>query len=256
LSGHGGVKPARRTNKLLIEVVPQLDQPGRTSLREPAPILGLWSFWAKCGYSDQNRYRALSALSTDDPLVSAAAEQPRGTLSVLEGTRSNPWDRTTPRPWLEALPDETLFSLCSRQDRLWGRASAAASCTALFGRERVGTQHDLPSALGLFENLNGGVFGSSDSFALGRTLLKFYAPFSRALQLEDAATAMTGPTNARCNSVSIPLRRVASARSGGYGAPADGLQDDRTSRSDQPHFISPLATLAPICNATAKPASG
>lgn len=50
-------------------------------------------------------------------------------------------------PW---LPGETLFSLCSRQHRLWGYSLSSRSTEIMFGGKRLGTQHDFPSGLDAF----------------------------------------------------------------------------------------------------------
>ena len=101
-------------------------------------------------------------------------------------------ERDDLQPRLEALPDESLFSLCSRHHRLWGYGSAASSCSKLFGSRRAGVHHDFPSALGEFERLTDGAFGPASSIALQRTILKFYSPFSQPADVQLAVQRMTG----------------------------------------------------------------
>lgn len=50
-------------------------------------------------------------------------------------------------PLLQWLPDETLFSLCSRHHRLWGHPHAWQTSLLLFGGRRTGAQHDFPGSL-------------------------------------------------------------------------------------------------------------
>ncbi len=102
--------------------------------------------------------------------------------------------RASRRPLIEALPDETLFSLCSRHHRLWGYGSSSSSCRALFGSRRAGVQHDFPNALGGFERLTDGAFGSASALALHQTILKFYAPFSQPIEIGRAMADMAGPS--------------------------------------------------------------
>lgn len=102
------------------------------------------------------------------------------------------WSDLQPR--LESLPDESLFSLCSRHHRLWGYGSASSSCRDLFGSTRSGVHHDFPNALGEFERLTDGAFGSASKIALRRTTLKFYVPFSQPADVQLAVQRMTGPS--------------------------------------------------------------
>lgn len=100
----------------------------------------------------------------------------------------------TDSPLLEWLPDETLFSLCSRHHRLWGYSSAWQTAQVLFGGRRVGIHHDLPSGLDEFCRRTGGVFGPPAEIATDRTLLRFYRPFLEAHEIEAAVQTMRGPS--------------------------------------------------------------
>lgn len=91
---------------------------------------------------------------------------------------------------LETLPGESLFSLCARHHRMWGFASSASTCQALFGGARRGVHHDLPNALGDFANLTHGVYGTAPMLAKHQTLLSFYGPFLKAENLDAAAASM------------------------------------------------------------------
>lgn len=61
---------------------------------------------------------------------------------------------------LRWLPDETLFSLCSRYHLLTGHVRAATTCLALFGHRRRGLGHDFPTRLSYFDEKTAGVFGT------------------------------------------------------------------------------------------------
>jgi len=95
-------------------------------------------------------------------------------------------------PLLPWLPDETLFSLCSRHHRLWGYASDWQTAHLLFGGRRIGIHHDLPSGLDEFCERTGGRLGLPAEIAAERTLLRFYRPFLEAHEAEAAVQTMRG----------------------------------------------------------------
>lgn len=95
-------------------------------------------------------------------------------------------------PLLDWLPDETLFSLCSRQHRLWGYPESGTTTRMLFGDPGLGTSHDFPKGLGNFEERTGGMLGNARQLALNRTLLSFCRVFLPAPELEAAATIQRG----------------------------------------------------------------
>lgn len=92
-------------------------------------------------------------------------------------------------PW---LPDETLFSLCSRHHRLWGHRLSSRSTQLMFGGHRSGTLHDIPGALNEFADRTHGRFGEPADIARDRTLLHFYRPFTQAAQIAQAVRVMGG----------------------------------------------------------------
>lgn len=94
-------------------------------------------------------------------------------------------------PW---LPGETLFSLCSRQHRLWGYSLSSRSTEIMFGGKRLGTQHDFPSGLDAFALRTEGQLGSAVEIARDRTMLRFYRPFLDPQDVGGAVGAMCGPT--------------------------------------------------------------
>lgn len=92
-------------------------------------------------------------------------------------------------PW---LPDETLFSLCSRHHRLWGYSLASQTAKVLFGGRRIGTHHDFPSGLDEFYERTRGVLGLPVEIASDRTLLRFFRPFLEELEIVAAVQSMRG----------------------------------------------------------------
>jgi hypothetical protein len=97
-------------------------------------------------------------------------------------------------PLLEWLPGETLFSICSRHHRFWGYPTSSQSAQVMFGGQRVGTHHDLPSALDAFVLRTEGHLGTAEQLAQDRTLLRYYRPFVSASEVAAAAKVMRGPT--------------------------------------------------------------
>jgi len=86
-------------------------------------------------------------------------------------------------PW---LPDETLFSWCSRYHHLAVNGLASATCLQLFGVRRRGVAHDLPDSIGALARRAEGSLGAASDICTDRTLLAFYAPF-RPMALVDQA---------------------------------------------------------------------
>lgn len=95
-----------------------------------------------------------------------------------------------PAPLLDWLPGETLFSLCSRQHRLWGHSHSWSTASLLFGGRQCGTQHDLPNQLDQFAARTGQVLGTADILAEQRTLLRYYRPFLAQADRDNAVLAM------------------------------------------------------------------
>lgn len=98
------------------------------------------------------------------------------------------------QPLLEWLPEETLFSLCSRHHVLFGHGVSSRTTTLLFGQRRFGAQHDFPSHLEALASRTCGLLGSADEIASARTLLKFYAPFVKPGLADQAARSMASPS--------------------------------------------------------------
>ncbi len=95
-------------------------------------------------------------------------------------------------PFLDWLPGETLFGLCSRLHRLWGHAFSWQTTEHLFGDRRSGTHHDLPNRLEEFSRRTDQRYGTAIPIATERTLLRFYSPFMSPQDVLAAAEAMQG----------------------------------------------------------------
>jgi len=86
-----------------------------------------------------------------------------------------PFAHGLPQKW---LPDETLFSLCSRYHFASGNQLASTTCKALFGHKTQGSAHDFPARLGHFLGVVGTALGSADDIVEARTVLPFYLRFA------------------------------------------------------------------------------
>jgi transposase len=95
-------------------------------------------------------------------------------------------------PLLPWLPDETLFSLCSRLHKLWGSTRAGRTAEILFGSGRTGCHHDFPSGIEFFSRCTGERLGSIEYVAGERTLLRYYRPFISSDDWRAAVSAMSG----------------------------------------------------------------
>lgn len=80
-----------------------------------------------------------------------------------------------PQTW---LPDETLFSLCSRFHGAAGNRLAATTCKALFGHKTQGCAHDFPARLDHFIAVAGSRLGAVHEIIERRTVLPLYLRFT------------------------------------------------------------------------------
>jgi len=91
---------------------------------------------------------------------------------------------------LEWLPDESLFSLISRQHFFWGYPFSWQTTKCMFGARRVGIHHDFPSGLDALARAVGGHWGTPSTLARQRTLLTYYRAFFSAKVVDEIALAM------------------------------------------------------------------
>ncbi len=80
-----------------------------------------------------------------------------------------------PQSW---LPDETLFSLCSRYHAMSGNRLASTTCRVLFGHKTQGCAHDFPARIEHFRTVSGPALGSAAEIVEDRTVLPFYLRFA------------------------------------------------------------------------------
>jgi len=93
---------------------------------------------------------------------------------------------------LNPLPDETLFSWCSRYHRLTANGLDATTCIQLFGHPRIGSGHDFPARIDVLLEKSNGVLGTAEQIIRDRTLLPFYLPFKQPYLAQQAVAAMRG----------------------------------------------------------------
>ncbi|PPS23816.1 hypothetical protein BVY11_28950 [Pseudomonas amygdali pv. morsprunorum] len=95
-------------------------------------------------------------------------------------------------PLVKWLPDETLFSLCSRQHVCSGNWLSVTTSRQLFGLSQRCIKHDLAYGLDAFEQRTRGFWGTADSILTTRTILPFFAPFQSQATMQSAVATLKG----------------------------------------------------------------
>lgn len=116
-----------------------------------------------------------------------------------------------PFPRLDWLPDETLFSLCSRQHLVMGNLAPATTSTAVLGLSEKFIKHDIPCGIAALEQTGFLYWGSAESILLQHTIFSVFVPFQNKIKIEDAIKTIKGD---RIDSLKYRLGLV----SGGFGA--------------------------------------
>lgn len=78
---------------------------------------------------------------------------------------------------LALLPDETLFSWCSRYHRLTANGLSRTTCLQLFGHHQVGSAHDFPARIDVLISKSNGALGNAAEIIQQQTILPYYLPF-------------------------------------------------------------------------------
>ncbi len=94
---------------------------------------------------------------------------------------------------LDFLPDETLFSWCSRFHRLAANGQDKNTCLQLFGDTRIGSAHDFPARIAVLAARSRSCLGTASDIIRERTLLPFYLPFKSIEVGNEAVSALCGP---------------------------------------------------------------
>jgi hypothetical protein len=93
---------------------------------------------------------------------------------------------------LRWLPDETLFSICSRHHHLSKNYKPSTTCQQLFGHKNQGLAHDFPSRINYFVRATEGLLGTSDEIIYRHSILPFYMPLAKDHIKRSAIVAMRG----------------------------------------------------------------
>ncbi len=114
-------------------------------------------------------------------------------------------------PRLDWLPDETLFSLCSRQHLVMGNLDPATTSTAVLGLSEKFIKHDIPCGIAALEQNEFHYWGNAESILLHHTIFSVFVPFQNKTKIEDAIKTIKGD---RIDSLKYRLGLVSS----GFGA--------------------------------------
>lgn len=114
-------------------------------------------------------------------------------------------------PRLDWLPDETLFSLCSRQHLVMGNLDPATTSTAVLGLTEKFIKHDIPCGIAALEQNGFHCWGNAESILLHHTIFSVFVPFQNKIKIEDAIITIKGD---RIDSLKYRLGLVSS----GFGA--------------------------------------
>jgi transposase len=109
---------------------------------------------------------------------------------VLPDRLDNSFNLSVASPLLEWLPNESLYSLVSRQHCLSGSSLPEQTSRQYFGRFRHGAHHDLPSHLEQFVKRTQGALGNVNAISKQRTLLAYYLAFMTDADLQNAIACM------------------------------------------------------------------
>lgn len=114
-------------------------------------------------------------------------------------------------PRLDWLPDETLFSLCSRQHLVMGNLDPSTTSTAVLGLSEKFIKHDIPCGIAALEQNGFHYWGNPESILLHHTIFSVFVPFQNKIKIEDAIITIKSD---RIDSLKYRLGLVSS----GFGA--------------------------------------
>ncbi|WP_256245276.1 TnsD family transposase [Pseudomonas sp. PH1b] len=114
-------------------------------------------------------------------------------------------------PRLDWLPDETLFSLCSRQHLVMGNLDPATTSTAVLGLSEKFIKHDIPCGIAALEQNGFHYWGNAESILLNHTIFSVFIPFQNKIKIEGAIITIKSD---RIDSLKYRLGLISS----GFGA--------------------------------------
>lgn len=96
-------------------------------------------------------------------------------------------------PLLHWLPDESFYSLCSRQHILMGSQSPKETLNFLFGNSATGFSHDFPKNLNSLSDRATSCWGSPDEIICDHTISPLFFPFQSSENILKLKEALSGP---------------------------------------------------------------
>ncbi|MCE0940970.1 MULTISPECIES: TnsD family Tn7-like transposition protein [Pseudomonas] len=96
-------------------------------------------------------------------------------------------------PLLHWLPDECLYSVCSRQHILWGNQSPTDTLSFLFGSGYKKFAHDFPSNLSLLIESAKSTWGTPEELISEHTIAPIFFPFQSSDHIQELKQALMGP---------------------------------------------------------------
>lgn len=112
-------------------------------------------------------------------------------MIVVEPVQSPLFDQTPLSGW---LPDETLYSWCSRYHLVSSNHLPASTTKALFEHRYLGSAHDFPCRIDYLVERTRGDLGSAGSIISGHTILPVFLPFQNPWVAQMALATMRGPS--------------------------------------------------------------
>lgn len=91
------------------------------------------------------------------------------------------------------LPDEMLFSWCSRYHYSAVNGLASVTCMQLFGHRTAGSAHDFPSRVDEFVRRTDSQLGDAENLIRSHTVMPYYLPFRNGQVKQESMLSMRGP---------------------------------------------------------------
>ncbi|WP_434706551.1 hypothetical protein J3Q07_15255 [Pseudomonas sp. D4-18] len=101
-------------------------------------------------------------------------------------------------PFLNWLPDESFYSLCSRQHCFSGDQSTEETLSLLFGDIAKSFAHDFPNNLNLLNKGAMIAWGSPEQIICEHTISPIFFPFQSSEHIQALKDALLGPQLGSC----------------------------------------------------------
>lgn len=97
-------------------------------------------------------------------------------------------------PFLHWLPDESFYSICSRQHIFLGNQAPGETLNFLFGARAKSFSHDLPNNLSFLNEGAKSAWGDSEEIICKHSIAPLFFPFQSLERIEDFKEAMRSPS--------------------------------------------------------------